>query len=144
MLQVRPRCSAISLTICGRDTRPCSYPGKAGTIGGRRGNRQRNRTAGFSCDGRRKVCVDEAAVNRDCKHVIGKAAGIRGVLLDPQVRFVVQEVVEYVRRTPHLGVDYLGMEWDVPIRPRKHGLRGPAGTSQSTDPCHRPMLGLNH
>ena len=48
--------------------------------------------------------------------VIGEASGIRVVLLDPQVGFMVQQAVEHVGGVSHTDVDDLGAEGRVLVR----------------------------
>ena len=48
--------------------------------------------------------------------VIGEARGIRVVLLDPQIRFMVQQPVEDIGGVSYTNVDDLGAEGRVLIR----------------------------
>jgi hypothetical protein len=48
--------------------------------------------------------------------VIGQASGIRVMLFDPQIGFVMQQPVEYVGGVPYGGTDELAVEGSVRVR----------------------------
>lgn len=60
-------------------------------------------------------CKPKAQQMHQCEHMIGEARSISVVLLDAQIRFVVQQVVQYISRVAHTNVDYPRAERGVLI-----------------------------
>ena len=63
-------------------------------------------------DARGEAEAERVAQGED---MVGEAVGVRGVFLDAQVRLVVEQPIEHMRRVPHGGGDHLGVEGRVLI-----------------------------
>lgn len=68
---------------------------------------------GQIADARRKAEAQQLA---KCKNVIREAGRIGVVLLDPKVRFVIQQAVEYMGSIAYCSTDHLGIERCVLVR----------------------------